>query len=492
MKKKIISLSVLGGILLLLVILYFAVISPLTAPAPTKEEVPTLLEGEALGPNNRILLFPAIEKADVDKIHVHNPSSDYTFYHDYANDEFFLEGSKNTPYDTSIFETELLACSRNPLAIQRVSENETDLAKYGLDSNETYFEISNKNGDKYKVFVGDRLVTGGGYYCRADGRNAVYVLDAGTEVFTLEERKILSPLLSLQMNETDYFTCPRCTIWRDGETFIDVVYQDQDDRALNGTTSQYFFNYPEGYTPNTTKYQEILLALSDFRGSEVLKFGNADETFKPEELKEYGLDTPMYIVTYEYNEVENIVLLSKQNGDGTFYAYSMLFNTVVLIDEESAGFVTWDIMPLIDRPIFQMNILAAKKIEIDPKDGKGARSFTPVAAGDSLGALLDGSGSKYSEFDTTNFKRLYQKMLEIKLEDVTESDSEENEILSFRVTSDKDKVYEYRFYAYSTRRCYFTINGKGEFYCLRDSVELVKNNLARFEAGEEIDISAKY
>ena len=491
MKKRIISLSVLGVLLLALVIVYFAVIAPATRPAEKEDAAPpVLLEGESLGANNRIFLYPEITKDDVNEIRIHNPLSDYTFYH--AKDgNFYIKGSKNTPYDTSAFETQILACSRYALAVQRVSENESDLAKFGLDKENTYYEISNKTGDKYKVYIGDKIVTGGGFYCRAEGRNAVYIMDTGYEAFIKDERDILSPLLSLQMSENDYYTCQSCCIWRNGEKFIDVDFQTADDRALNGTSSQYFMNYPEGYAPSTTKYQEILQSLSNFEGKKVLEFGNADEILPAETLEKYGLTNPYYLVSYVYNGVENLVMLSEKNEDGDYYAYSVLFNTVVLIGPDKAGFVDWDIMLLIDRPIFQVSILNLDSLEIDSFDGKGVRKFTPVAGKDNLESLFGPDGQKYSDEQATNFKRLYQKMLEIKLEDHTDSDSTDDEILYFKASAKTGQVYEYRFYAYTTRRCYFTINGKGEFYCLRDSVELVRNNLARFEAGEEIDVFSK-
>ena len=490
MKKKIITVAVLCAVLIAMIVVYFAVVAPMTKE---DEELPQeeiiLLEGESLGPNNRIYLYPIMEKSNVSEIHICNETSNYAFYRE-DDGEFYIKGSRNTPYDTSAFETEILACSRNAIAIQRVSEDESDLAKFGLDSDKCYYEITDDKNNTYKVYIGDMIVTGAGYYCRAEGRNAVYIMDSGYGSFLKDECEILSPLLSLQMTEEDYYLCQHSEVWRDGELFYDIDYQDKDDRALNGTTTQYYMNYPEGYTPSTTKYQEILQILADFQGTKVLDFGNSDDVLPKETLAKYSLDNPKYIVSYTYNDIENTVLLSTQNEDGTFNAYSMLFNTVVLVDEETAGFVNWDILPLIDRSIFQMSIINLKEMEIDIGDGN-VRKFLPQAGTENLEALFDGNGNKFSDFDMTNFKKLYMKMLEIKLEDYTGSTLRENKILSFKATSLSGKTYEYAFYAYSTRRCFFTINGEGEFYCLRDSVELVINNLIRFEEGTEIDTSAK-
>lgn len=54
------------------------------------------------------------------------------------------------------------------------------------------------------------------------------------------------------------------------------------------------------------------------------------------------------------------------------------------------------------------------------------------------------------------------------------------------VATDLGYEYVYEFYNYSTRRCYFTINGVGEFYCLRDKVEMILSDTVAIMNGEEI------
>ena len=57
--------------------------------------------------------------------------------------------------------------------------------------------------------------------------------------------------------------------------------------------------------------------------------------------------------------------------------------------------------------------------------------------------------------------------------------------------ADDGLVFEYKFYPYSTRRCYFTINGEGEFYVLRDSVEKAISDTVKMLNGEIVDSWAK-
>ncbi|KAA5651648.1 DUF4340 domain-containing protein, partial [Pseudomonas aeruginosa] len=54
------------------------------------------------------------------------------------------------------------------------------LDEYGLKEPQASWTVQSKSGKAYRVYVGDRLLTGGGYYCMFEGRRSVYVL--GTEI----------------------------------------------------------------------------------------------------------------------------------------------------------------------------------------------------------------------------------------------------------------------------------------------------------------------
>ena len=59
------------------------------------------------------------------------------------------------------------------------------------------------------------------------------------------------------------------------------------------------------------------------------------------------------------------------------------------------------------------------------------------------------------------------------------------------VTLDSGKTIEYAFYIYSTRRCFYTVNGVGEFSVYRDSVEKVLRDTDRVLKGLPVDSEAK-
>ena len=97
------------------------------------------------------------------------------------------------------------------------------------------------------------------------------------------------------------------------------------------------------------------------------------------------------------------------------------------------------------------------------------------------------TGRVYTGDELKNFRRLYNTILVIDREEYAENPSTDDLLLTLTIKKRDNTELVYRFYGYSTRRCYFTINGVGEFTCLRDGVEKVINDTNRFMAGEEID-----
>ena len=91
-----------------------------------------------------------------------------------------------------------------------------------------------------------------------------------------------------------------------------------------------------------------------------------------------------------------------------------------------------------------------------------------------------------------DFRNLYKVLLTISIEDYapyTESTLPQSAELLGTVTvqTNGGGVLRYQFFAYSGRRCLYTINGKGEFYVPRDRVEKLLRDTATLLAGGAVD-----
>ena len=163
------------------------------------------------------------------------------------------------------------------------------------------------------------------------------------------------------------------------------------------------------------------------------------------------------------------------------------------MDAASYPWLSYDLIRFIDRPIFQMNINNVSRVEISGGEigtDKMASDFRLVGDGQELVVTDTLSGTVV---DTHNFRQLYKTMLSLEIEDYTESTNtdEASCIAVLRVTTRADVVTEYRFYAYATRRCFFTVNGKGEFYVNRDMAAKLISDAKKVIAGVTVNSDSR-
>ena len=180
MKRQKIRIIVLLSLFVLLLAGYFLVIRPLTEPDEEQKEAPETEAGEVLGSGDRFFLFGSLSRSDIAQIEVENEYGTFAFYQAEEN-KFKIKGYDTVPYSETLFAT-LVNTTSYTLSKTKVGSNLSDekLAEYGLDEPVARWTVTSNGGDSFTVLVGDRLLTGGGYYCMLEGRRSAYVL--GTEV----------------------------------------------------------------------------------------------------------------------------------------------------------------------------------------------------------------------------------------------------------------------------------------------------------------------
>ena len=436
----------------------------------------------------RYYMFRPVASSGVTILRINNPFGEWGFY--LASDgSYYLIDHAGTPYESTLSTTTIAAC-RNPLSMKRVDENAPDLSIYGLDESGSpaRYTISDKKGVSHTVLVGDMIQTGGGYYCACEGSRAVYILDTSMSCVFMAPENVVTPLLSLPVGDNDYFSTEVFTLTVDGEVLVSCGYMSDAERMDTASVSTYKMFVPENYVPSTDNYGKILQKFIEFKGTETVAFGKAGEVMTKDELAPYGLSEPKYEIYYKYSGVDNYVYVSEKQEDGSYYAYSLLFNLVARVDAETLEFLEWDFIDFVDRPIFQRNIndVAYIRVEADGVD----EAFTITGSSvDDLAVTPESRKKAFNEKELKNFRLLYRKMLGLNIEEYAPEKTEENRVLRLTVRTDVGLEYVYDFYAYSTRRCFFTINGVGEFYCLRDRVEKIASDAKALMAGEDIDVT---
>ena len=436
----------------------------------------------------RYYMFRPIPAADVAVLRVSNKSGGWGFY--LASDgEYYMIDHPGTPYEGTSFTT-IVAAARNPLSMKRVDENAPDLSIYGLDEAQkpARCTVTDKKGVGRTFLVGDMIQTGGGYYCANEGSRAVYVMDTSMGAFLASAESLVTPILSLPEKETDYFLTEVFTLTVDGEVLVSCGYMTDAERVDTASTSTYKMFVPKNYVPSTDNYGALLRKFVEFRGTETVAFGRAGDVMSKDELSPYGLDHPKYEIYYRYSGVDNYVYVSEKQEDGTYFAYSLLFNLVARVDAETLDFLEWEFIDFVDRPMFQKNINDVAYVRFEA-DGLDEAVTVTGSSADDLAVIPESTGNPFDEKVLYNFRVLFRKMLGLTIQEYAPEKTTDNHILRFTVRTDVGIEYVYDFYAYSTRRCFFTINGEGEFYCLRDRVERIASDAAALMRGEDLDVT---
>ena len=447
----------------------------------------TVNSTDAKATAGRYYMFRALESSDVAEIYVTNATGSWGFEYDASDSSYYIKGFHGTPYNQTYFTT-MLAAARNPIAMKRVTTNADNLSEYGLSDADSpaKYALTAKTGEVYRVLVGDVIVTGGGYYCTTEGSRAVYIMDTSMSAFFRSAEYYVTPLLSLPVKESDYFTTEIFTLKVDEEVFVSCGYMTDAERAETASVSTYKMFVPENYVPSSTNYSNLLRKFVSFEGLQTLKFGVAGEVMGPSELAEYGLDAPKYEIYYRYSGVDNYVYVSERQENGNYYAYSLLFNLVAEVDADTLDFLGWQFIDFVDRPMFQKNINDVAQVRVQA-EGVDADFVITGSSVNDLAVALD--GKVLDDRMKKNFQGMYRKMLGLSIEEYAPEVATDEWLMTLTVVTDVGIEYKYDFYNYSTRRCFFTINGVGEFYCLRDRVEQIIADTRAILNGEDVDKS---
>ena len=180
-KRQRILIIVFIAVFAALLIAYFTFLRPLLAePAETGAETVDAAPGE-VPVGDTIYLFEQIERADMQKIEVHNSYGTYSFSYDPERDDFTLDGYPNLAFNPIQFSS-LVVSTGTTLAISKITDNATDdqLREYGLrdEDDPAYYTLTKRDGTSHTVTIGKKIISGGGFYAMCDGRSAIYILGA--------------------------------------------------------------------------------------------------------------------------------------------------------------------------------------------------------------------------------------------------------------------------------------------------------------------------
>lgn len=380
------------------------------------------------------------ESKVIKSLEVHNEYGSYTFERN-KNMEFVIKGSEGAPYNKESFAQLAVGCGYT-LATRRLenpaklANGEIDFAEYGLaaqkrvktekdeNGNEieveynyepAWYVITTMTGESHKVIIGDKTVTGTGYYARYEGRDTIYVLGtSGFDGYMLNSvESYITPTIVYPMRSVDYFNVRDFMIYGNvdynkiytalyekyGEVKIEELDEEtrkkfNDDYAklfeensrklcefsylgVDGRTGTLYahdpysngLDYAKGYYLNSNSLDIVLSSFyeTDFTG--VVKLSPTDE-----DLEKYGIVYSDFVVMFYYETeddngktvyAENFVRISKKSEDGVYYAYSEAYDMIVGIKADCLEYLEWEEIKWYQTSYIQVDISYVEKIEME-------------------------------------------------------------------------------------------------------------------------------
>ncbi len=483
-KKLILALVIVFAIL---VGAYFAVVMPIVNREEPVETTapPETTDGEQIGASDRILMFEQITRENIQKIEVHNTYEEFTFNR--VDGGFKIEGHEDVTLDAELFASFITSCGYT-LSVSRIDEPEP-FSEYGLDDAKVWYTLTTTSGDKHTVYIGDKTVVGNGYYARYEGRDNVYILDNTVADTILEPvTKMVTPLLSYY----EYSLEKRLTyfnFFRGEELYFRLEALGAGEETDIEAMANYKMTFPTSYVP-AEECDTIFQSLAGLTGTETVALGTTEEDFK-----KFGLDKPKYQIIFEVDGVEQYLVISERQEDGTYYVGSGLFDLIARVDFATVSFVEDSLIKWVSPYIFRMNIGSVDTLEISVKDF--SEIFKLEGTGETLTVTTTSNGAKV---DVDNFKSLYRTLLTISIEGETgfsEEDKAEVAVddklfMTMKVKTRSGLERTYKFFRYSDRRSYLEINGSGDFYVLHNLVSKIRNDAEKVVKGITVDHTEKY
>lgn len=525
LKKQ--STLIVALIILFAVLLgvYFALIRPLMKEQGSASSGLKLLDGEVLISDKltTFYIFEPIPREKILGVQVENEYGGFTLSRTNAESiikasdpdkvtlgGFTLNGYGGLPFDDNKLAS-LIVTTGTPIAMMRVAEdvekNPDKLAEYGLDEPQAKWTLTDIYGNAYTFYVGDKLITEGGYYVKYADRDAVYIISTTVEDTVLAHGyDLISPVLISGLSDNNYYLLDSFTLFNGEEPQVAVKRIPTQNDTLSLALA-----YPRSesgalYELNENLYFDVAYSFINLSGESVVAMFPTEET-----LGEFGLDDPAFSIMLTYGASELDIFFSHLTDDGYYYATSSVysFSTIVKIPRSSVAWMDYEDFKWIEDMPFYVDIKTVSKLSVKSADGsvdlRFALNHGQTEDGYATLEVVENNTVKiFRNEDVANFRKYYLTLMNITNQEYASlSDEDKNAltsddsklIMTMTYENTSGRVFEYKFYKYyeastgqlSGGKVFVTVNGIGEFYTTNDLVEKALSDADRVMKGLDID-----
>jgi len=294
--------------------------------------------------------------SDLEELVLYNNGTTYTFRKKDGkvksdNGEYvtkriwYIVGEENVEIDQNVLNT-LAIMTANLVATDVIDEDPKDTSKYGITDKSVYVIGTLKNGESYKLILGDMLYDRNGYYLMLDGDKAIYSIPLYTAKAMLITR---GNLLDLSIFPGALSDVSSFNLIKNGENQFTIVPDE---------VYHWIITEPITFKGDISKIDTIINNTFALMVKEYVDV-------KPSDLTIYGLDKPKYELVIESGDTKTKLLLGKENiKDSSYYAMVEGKEEVFSIDSTTLNFLDTPVLGVISPYIYLPQLKYVSSVDV--------------------------------------------------------------------------------------------------------------------------------
>ncbi|MGN0621848.1 MAG: DUF4340 domain-containing protein [Porcipelethomonas sp.] len=428
----------------------------------------------------------SFEAADVTLITVENENGTYDVVPagSPAEDgtvEMTVKGFEDLDVDKTMTSS-ILNNAKTLTADSTVEEDAQDLEKYGLKSPRANFTIT-AGGERKTIYIGDESPVKGETYCMSKGSNTVYTAATSSiSVFLNDDTYCLSKTILEKPADEEAPIIEKITIKRTDLDYDMVIEYDKStsDGTTSGTMATHYMTAPIFAYLDPEKSQEEVAGLFGLAADSIVTAHPTEE-----EINAAGFEKPFCTVNMECDDGSSYELslgnkLDTENGS----YYTAMFTDKDVIYAIGTDSLCWsDVVPddIISRMVFGTYVWDIGKLEITA-NGETVR-FSGKGT-DKKDYKVTKNGSECS---SERFQDFYSFLLKTSAEEfaIDEKAEGDPQVKIYLETQNGKTKQTVEFYKADGKKSLICVNGQPSFKCRTAFVELLIENLSKFDGSEE-------
>ena len=418
----------------------------------------------------------ALNTDDIESIEVQNEDAHFTFL--FQDGGVTLEGYEDRYYDSTETNT-VLRLSRQLQAYDTIESNVEDLSIYGLNDPQAKATVTNTEGKKMTVLVGDMMPSNTAYYVMIEGDDTVYGVEEDYLYFYFKDQNtFLSKRITPLYEEDTGYLFENFELTHNGEPMISISTLSEEEEAFYNASGLYKITAPFsaiGDNANIIDYFESVGMLTAARIQKI--------EFTEDDLAAYNLDNPAYTLSYTYEHVENpedVTLYFSEIENGFCNVYREGEDTIYSILAARINLHRFDQLGLVNSNQFNRDINLVERVVIDMPDDSYVYGLNRDSG--QLVVTLDNE-----QIDADLFTKLFKIIISSRITDFAEKPegAEPAVRITVRYNAEDRKNDTIAFYPLNDRLYYMELNDTGSFSVSSVYIDKLIDSIDKLNSGED-------